>query len=133
MHLSALKTDKRIAQGSGALLVIGCVVVALAVSPTVLIMGLVLISLGDVFNVPVRSLATGLVDPSHLAVLYTVIEVMTQSGLFIGQPMLAAMFRWGLELGVAWLGLPFLFAAVFFMFALAAVSFVPSRRANAEH
>lgn len=127
-HLSVMKKDKRIAQGSGFLLVLGCLVVFQATSSISMVIGLVLISVGDVFAIPVRSLATGLVDPTHLGVLYTVIEVMTQSGLFIGQPMLAGTFRWGLELGGFWTGMPFLFAAAFFTMALIAVSTVPSRR-----
>lgn len=128
-HLSVMKKDKRIAQGSGVLLVLGCFVVFLATSSVPMVFGLVLISLGDVFAIPVRSLATGLVDPSHLGVLYNVIEVMTQCGLFIGQPMLASTFRWGMKLGGIWMGMPFLFAAAFFLFALVAVSTVPTRRA----
>ncbi|KAK2597400.1 hypothetical protein QQS21_006024 [Conoideocrella luteorostrata] len=127
-RLSVLKKDKRLALASGLLLVLGCAIVFQAVSSVSMVTGLVLISLGDVFAIPVRSLATGLVHPRHLAVLYTVIEVMTQSGLFIGQPMLAGAFRWGLNLGDVWLGLPFLFAATFFLLAFIAVSSVPSRR-----
>jgi hypothetical protein len=127
-HLSVMKKDKRIAQGSGVLLVVGCLVVFQATSSISMVLGLVLISVGDVFAIPVRSLATGLVDPTHLGVLYTVIEVMTQSGLFIGQPTLAGTFRWGLRLGGSWIGMPFLFAAAFFTLALVAVSTVPSRR-----
>lgn len=130
MGLSAIEKDKRIAQASGTLLVIGCVAVFLGASPISVIFGLILVSIGDVFAIPVRSLATALVDSSHLGVLYTVIEVMTQSGLFIGQPMLAAAFRWGLQLGGFWIGLPFLLAAAFFLFALIAVSSVPIRKAN---
>lgn len=127
-NISVVGKDKLLAQGSGLLLIIGCGAVFLAASPVPLIAGLVLISVGDVFAIPVRSLATALVDPAHLGILYTVIEVMTQCGLFIGQPMLASTFRWGLKLGIFWTGLPFLFAAVFFSFALLAVSTVPVSR-----
>ncbi|KJK78447.1 hypothetical protein H634G_06145 [Metarhizium anisopliae BRIP 53293] len=127
-HLSVMQKDKCIAQASGLLLVLGCLVVFQATSAISMVGGLVLISVGDVFAIPVRSLTTGLVDSTHLGVLYTVIEVMTQSGLFIGQPMLAETFRWGLKLGGFWIGMPFLFAAVFFTLALIAVSTVPSRR-----
>lgn len=126
--LPLILREKRIAQGSGLLLVAGCAVVFLAMDPAMLIFGLVLVSLGDVFSVPVRSLATGLVDPQHLGLLYTVIEVMTQAGLFIGQPMLAASFSWGLKLGGVWIGMPFLLAAGFFFMALIAISTVPTKR-----
>ncbi|KAK9435634.1 Major facilitator superfamily domain, general substrate transporter [Metarhizium brunneum] len=127
-HFSVMQKDKCIAQASGLLLVLGCLVVFQATSAISMVGGLVLISVGDVFAIPVRSLATGLVDSTHLGVLYTVIEVMTQSGLFIGQPMLAETFQWGLKLGRFWIGMPFLFAAAFFTLALIAVSTVPSRR-----
>lgn len=127
-NISVVGKDKLIAQISGLLLVLGCGAVFLSSSPVPLIIGLVLISLGDVFAIPVRSLATALVDPAHLGILYTVIEVMAQCGLFIGQPMLASTFRWGLKLGAFWIGLPFLFAAAFFSLALVAVSTVPVAR-----
>lgn len=127
-NLPLILCEKRIAQGSGLLLVAGCGVVFLAMDPVMLIFGLVLVSLGDVFSVPVRSLATALVDPQHLGLLYTVIEVMTQAGLFIGQPMLAASFSWGLKLGGVWVGMPFLLAAGFFFMALIAISTVPTNR-----
>ncbi|WPH04816.1 MFS multidrug transporter [Acrodontium crateriforme] len=127
-HRTVIKKDKWLAQGSGALLVAGCIAVFFATTPFSLIFGLVLISFGDVFAIPVRSLSTALVDPSHLGLLYNVIEVMTQIGLFIGQPMLASAFGWGLRLGGFWMGLPFLLAAVFFLLALIAVSSTPTSR-----
>lgn len=77
--------------------------------------------MGDVFVLPVRSVATSLVEQNHLATLYTAIEVVTYGGIFVGGPLLASAFRWGMRLGDFWMGLPFLLAAGFFLLALLAV------------
>lgn len=81
---------------------------------------------------PVRSLTTSMVEQNHLATLYTVIEVLTNGGMIIGHPLLAASFGWGMQLGEFWIGLPFLIAAGCFLLALLAVSTAPVKDKGAD-
>lgn len=125
LRLPAIAKDKLIAQASGIFLVLGSGSIFLAKSSMVIVAGQLLSSLGDVFALPVRSLATSLVEQNHLGTLYTFIEVLSQGGLIAGHPLLSSAFRWGMQLDELWLGLPFLIAAGCFLLALVAVSIVP--------
>jgi hypothetical protein len=124
LHLPVAVKDKRIAQASGVFLILGSSLVFLATSWAPLVGGKFLSSLGGVFALPVRSLATGLVDASQLSALYSVIEVLTYSGTLIGGPLLASAFQWGMRIGPFWTGLPFLIAGGCFALSLLAVSMV---------
>ncbi|KAE8380876.1 major facilitator superfamily domain-containing protein [Aspergillus bertholletiae] len=114
--------DKRLTQLNGVCLVVGSGIIFLAAAPPTLVFGQTIFALGFAFSVTARSFLTGLVDPSHLGVVYTAVTTMLYGGLVIGSPLLAATLQWGLQLGGVWMGLPFLLAAAFFMLALSAVS-----------
>ena len=124
---SNVAKDMRLAQISGGFLVSGTSVIFAAASPWLMVVGHVLSSLGDVFSLPVRTIATSMVEQHHLGTLYTVIEFLTQCGVFIGHPVLAKMFEWGMKVGDIWLGLPFLFSAVCFLVAVTLASTAPIR------
>lgn len=122
LHLHEMLKDKRMAQISGVFLVAGSTTVAIADSWIPMVLGEVLFSLGFAFAVPARSLVTGMVEQRHLGTLYTVISVLTYIGVITGEPLFAAAFRWGMQLGSSWIGLPYLFAAACFVLILVAVS-----------
>lgn len=118
--------DKRIAQLSGLFLVIGSAMVARARSWISLVLGQVVYSCGYAFALPTRSLVTGMVEQRHLGTLYTVISVLSYTGVIAGEPLFAAAFRWGMSLGdsEAWVGIPFLIAAACFMLVLVIISVI---------
>jgi MFS family permease len=126
MNLHEIVKDKRIAQASGLFLVMGTGICFAADSWAVLVLGQVLTNFGLAFTVPARSIVTTMVAQEHLAALYTVISVLSYSGMLVGGPLLAGAFRWGLRIGGLWLGMPFLVACVCFTLALLAVSSAPS-------
>lgn len=84
-------------------------------------MGLVIISLGGGYNVLIRSLLTSIVEANHVGTLYNTIAVTETVGLVIAGPLLSASFRRGLEMGGAWIGLPFIVAGGLFVTAIVVV------------
>jgi NADH:ubiquinone oxidoreductase subunit 6 (subunit J) len=67
-----------------------------------------------------------MVEQRHLGTLYTVISVLSYTGVIAGEPLFAAAFRWGMSLGhsEAWVGMPFLIAAACFMLGLVIISVI---------
>lgn len=97
---------------------IGNASIALSDSRPLFIASLVVCELGGGFEFAFHGMTSELVDPAHIARLYTTIGVfLLSSGLFAG-PLLAVMYRKGLELGGRWLALPFLVSAILFFIAL---------------
>lgn len=113
--------DHRLSQGAGILSIIGFAAMGISPTPEFLIGGLVVLSLGAAFLVTTRSLVTALVLPDHVGTLYSAIAISQAIGQFIAGPLFAYLFRLGMHLGDAWMGLPFLQAALFFIIATAAV------------
>ncbi|CAG8087386.1 unnamed protein product, partial [Penicillium salamii] len=134
-NLHGKQSDHVMSKGSGILSVIGFAAVFIGPAPAFLIGGLVVLSIGSAFFVTTRSLATSLVLPDHVGTLYSAIAIAQGLGLLVSGPLFANLFRLGLHLGKAWLGLPFLMASVFFSFAVVAVWNVklePSRGSDEE-
>ncbi|CAI7565045.1 unnamed protein product [Penicillium bialowiezense] len=134
-NLHGKRSDHIMSKGSGILSVIGFMAVFIGPNPAFLIGGLVVLSIGSAFMVTTRSLATSLVVPDHVGTLYSAIGIAQGVGLLVSGPLFANLFRLGLHLGKAWMGLPFLMAAVFFIFAVVAVWNVklePSRGTDEE-
>jgi hypothetical protein len=61
---------------------------------------------------------------SDIGVLYTVISIQESLGIFIANPLLSALFRWGIDLGGVWVGLPFMMAAVLYTTALCIIGWI---------
>jgi hypothetical protein len=119
--------DLRLSQGSGLLLTIGSTIMFLATVPAILILGLVIFALGSAFHITARSLVTSLVASNHVATLYAAIAAVGSGGMLVAGPLLANTYRWGMQLGQNWIGLPFLVAAVLYLSALLAISCVRLR------
>ncbi|KAJ5720497.1 MFS general substrate transporter [Penicillium malachiteum] len=115
-HLEGNLRDLRLAQILCLISALGFIIMSEAISWAMLIMGVVLLSLGAAFAVFGRSFMTSLVPSEHIGTLYSSAAALTSLGMMISGPFLAYMFRWGLELGRSWLGLPFILAgALYFL------------------
>lgn len=68
-------------------------------------------TLGTGFSASVRSIVTLMVVPEHVPQLYTYIALSDTVGGLVAGPFLSLTFHFGLALGGAWLGLPFLVSA----------------------
>lgn len=116
------QADKNIALGSGLCFIIGSIFLFLAPSPFFLILGKIFFAAGIPFTVTARSLLTAMVDKRHLGLVFTSVTVITNGGIIVGGPLMAAAFQWGLHLGHSWVGMPFLVSTVLFVVATLAVS-----------
>lgn len=117
--LPPLIKDKWIVVGSAAMLTLGSGCITIATTSALFITSLVIFQLGCGFEFAFRGLTTELVDESHVAMLFTAQSVfMTLSEVAAG-PVLAGLYRKGLDLGGFWLSMPFLVST--FLFATTTV------------
>ena len=72
----------------------------------------------------IRSMMTSMVDKHHIGALYNIISVIQFLSLTISGPLLAQAFRFGLDKGGIWLGLPYLCTAVSLMVITAGMCLV---------
>ncbi|KAJ6031687.1 hypothetical protein N7540_002419 [Penicillium herquei] len=121
LNLHGKYRDLWLSKITGILSVVGFLLVGLAPTTALLIFGLVIVAMGGAFGVNTRSLATALVLPDHVGTLYSTFAISQSMGVCIAGPLFAYLFKWGMHLGNAWLGLPFLQAGLFFAVATAAV------------
>ena len=113
--------DYRLSQGTGLLTIVAFIIIGLAPVPMLLIGGVFMLSLGSAFMISTRSIVTAMVQPNHVGTLYSALAIAQALGTFIAGPMFAYLFKLGIHLGKAWLGLPFLQAALFNAAATVAV------------
>ncbi|EPS25160.1 hypothetical protein PDE_00091 [Penicillium oxalicum 114-2] len=116
--------DHYITLGSGLLMTVGFLAVGLAPFPPLLVIGVVALSLSSAFPITARSLATSLVPPDHVGTLYSAITISQSIGILVAGPLFAYLFRIGLHLGGAWMGMPFLQAGLLAIIATVAVACV---------
>lgn len=123
-----MSKDLYVAQASAAFAIAGFLVIFVAETPPVLILGVVLVSLGIPFGMSVLSVATSLVPSDHVATLYSAASVMHSVGMLVAGPIFASVYGFGIRLGLSWSGLPFGLASLTFVLALIAVSCVRAGR-----
>lgn len=109
-HFSSMRKDLWLARGSNILLPTGFIVLALSPNVGSAVTGIIILTLGTGFPSLMRSLVTSMVDPHYIARLYGLITIFEMVGYMLSGPMLAVLFKHGLELGGFAVGLPF-FAA----------------------
>jgi len=115
--------DLWLARASGLLQIIGGFTVALAPTSAVLFGGVAFSGLAAGYGICARSLMTSLLS-HNIAMLYTTINILEVLGIFIASPLLAALFRLGLQWGGAWTGLPFLMAGLLYTGALFIIGWI---------
>ncbi|KAK1585263.1 major facilitator superfamily transporter [Colletotrichum navitas] len=105
--------DLFLARISSVTLIIGAL--GLAASPSIgaFIGGLAILALGSGWGSYVRSLCAIYVDAAHRTRLYSFISLVEMVGTVYTQPMLAELFRVGMQLEGLWIGLPYLVVAGF--------------------
>ena len=105
------RSDLLLSRASAAFIALGFLMIGLAPNRSLLLFALVINSMGWGLFSFLRSLLTSLVEAHHVARLNTFIGIFDTIGHMIGSPLLAMLFRKGIDLGGVWFGLPFLLDA----------------------
>lgn len=116
-HMSAVSKDLFLTRASGVVLIIGALMIALAYKPAILVVALIINSLGGGISLALRSLLNAFVESHHIAMLNTLISILEFGGVMVASPLLFASLGKGIELGGAWVGLPYFLAAAGFAIA----------------
>lgn len=117
LGMSPLSKDLWLSRWSGGVLILADLVIAFSSSPTVFGAGLVLLSGGCGLVPLLRSLLNAQVEPHHVGILNTLLGFLDTLGLMVAAPVFSESLHKGIELGGAWIGLPFLAGAVISCFA----------------
>jgi MFS family permease len=107
--------DLKLARLSGVTLVLGSLTIAGAVNGAIYSIGLVWFALGSGMGAMIRSLLNALVEEHHVGTVNSLIGFMEMVGMTLAGPLLAKSLSVGLDLGGAWVGLPFLAAGSLFV------------------
>jgi MFS transporter, PCFT/HCP family, solute carrier family 46 (folate transporter), member 1 len=124
-RFSASRKDLILAQFSALFLTLGSLLLA-GPDISLVILGVVVITLGGGLAPVCRSLLTAFIDPQHTSRLYTLIGIVESVGSLYAGPALAWFFTTGMRLKGLWLGLPYFWLALVCALATIALCFVRS-------
>ncbi|KAL5041272.1 hypothetical protein BDW71DRAFT_201512 [Aspergillus fruticulosus] len=74
-------------------------------------LGIAIYTAGSGFSTFARSLISSLMPPTMMGALYSTLAIMDTVGSLLAGPLMSSAFRWGMDLGGAWLGMPYLISA----------------------
>jgi hypothetical protein len=126
LRLPAHWADLYIARGSIILTTVSFFIIGIAAYPALLILGLLVFNLGTGYNASMRSVAIHVIggqSSPDIGRLMSTIAIVESIGVMIAGPLLSQLFQWGMDLGSAWLGLPFL-ASVLVLIMMTVVTFM---------
>ncbi|KAF2807397.1 MFS general substrate transporter [Mytilinidion resinicola] len=118
IKLAPQRGDLWISRGSIAFTVLSFLIMGFSFTPAILIWGLIFYTFGSGFSMAMRSIAVFMVGgqaSKDIGRLFAVVAILESCGLLISGPLIAQFFRWGMKLGNAWLGMPFLLSAALFL------------------
>jgi hypothetical protein len=118
LHYSAVEKDLYISRVSAFFGALGHFLLFIAPTPAPLIIGTLFMSLSMPFVVGVMSVATSFVSPEHVATLYSAMSVTQSLGTIVAGPTFAQLYAVGMQLGLAWSGLPFAAGSLIFIVVL---------------
>ncbi|KAJ4399178.1 hypothetical protein N0V91_009635 [Didymella pomorum] len=125
VRLPAHWADLWLARGSIILTAVSFLVIGLAAHPALLVVGLLVYNMSTGYNAAMRSVSIHVVggqSSPDIGKLMSTIAIVESLGAMVAGPLLNQLFQWGMGLGSAWLGLPFL-VAMFVFAGLAVVTF----------
>ena len=106
---TAFGTDLLLARVSFTFVTAGLFLLGLAPSISIFLTGLFIFTLGAGLDALLQSLLASLVPPTAIARLFTVTSIVQTVAMLIAAPILAGLYRWGLQQAAnAWIGSPFI-------------------------
>ncbi len=122
---TAFGTDVFLARGSFTLATAGLLLMGLARSTTPFLIGCFIATLSAGVDALLQSLLSSLVPCTAIARLFTVTSIVQTISVLAAAPMLAGLYRWGLQQAgeeeEAWMGVPFMFCGLIYGAATAAM------------
>lgn len=103
---------------------LGFLVLAIAPSLWMFVIGLFILALGSAASSLTRSLMSLYVDPEHRSRLYSIVGMIEVVGNVYGSPMLAGLFSLGMKLEGGWIGLPYYGVSLLLAVVIALMVFV---------
>ncbi|KAI4592928.1 hypothetical protein KJ359_010180 [Pestalotiopsis sp. 9143b] len=128
--VSVIRRDAWIARLTGLAGVIGALLIALAATSEILILGLITFAIHGGMTPVLRSLLSNMVEPRYLGTMNSLLGILEMIGLMVGAPALFASFRRGFEIGGDLIGLPFICAAAMIALSTCIVWLLPVGRKN---
>ncbi|KID94349.1 Major facilitator superfamily, partial [Metarhizium majus ARSEF 297] len=125
LSLSPVHKDVWMARASATFLLLGAFCLGLAPTLETFLSSLVIFTVGIGYNLILCSLIASYAKDDKTGLMFTEIPVSEGLGGLIAGPIMAMLFRVGLNLGRAWIGLPFLFAGLLFSTSTLIVFLVP--------
>ncbi|KAK4103346.1 MFS general substrate transporter [Parathielavia hyrcaniae] len=119
LGMAGVAKDLWLSRWSGILCIVGSLTVAGAVNGALFSIGLLWLALGSGMTALIRSLINALVEEHYVGTVNTLIGFMEMVGMTVAGPLLAKSLSVGLNLGGAWIGLPFLTTGLFFVISTA--------------
>jgi len=113
---SAQNRDVLLSRGSTLLLATGYIVFGIASQPAFAMLGVGTAALGSGINGLCKSIAVSLFDSGSTAMTLSAVAMQQTIGSMITGPLFSALYSIGLDLGKDWIGLPFVFLGVSFLF-----------------
>lgn len=132
-HLSGQRKDLYLARASQILVTVGWTCVGFSPNLPSVIISLAIASLGQGAALLLRSFLTSLLEKHHIARVYTIISIIDTVGAMVGAPLSAGLFKRGLALGGAWVGLPFQFFGILSALSTALMFVVRLRKGEDEY
>lgn len=117
-RLSLQRSDLSVAVLSCSFLIAGSVILASPASSISIVIGVVTSALGAAISVILNNTVSRAIRFDNLSMVYSVTGVVDTIGSMISAPLLAEVYRVGLEKGGWWIGLPFCVAAMSYSIAL---------------
>ncbi|CAG8898198.1 unnamed protein product [Penicillium egyptiacum] len=105
------KKDLYLARISIVTITVGFAIMGIAPVVGLSIFGIAIYTAGSGFGTFARSLISSLTEPTMIGTLYSALALMNTLGSLLAGPMMSLAFRWGVNLGGAWLGMPYLISA----------------------
>ncbi|KAF2636287.1 MFS general substrate transporter [Massarina eburnea CBS 473.64] len=117
LRIPAHWADVWLARGSIVLLAVSFFIMGIAVEPPLLIIGLLIYNLGTGYAAAMRSIAIHVVggqSSPDVGKLMSLLAITESIGLMFAGPLVNELFKWGMDMGSTWLGLPFLGISVLY-------------------
>lgn len=128
IRIQPRRADVWLARASIILLALSFFIMGVAFTPVLLIISLLIYNLGTGYASVMRSIAIHVLggqSSPDIGKLMSLLAITENIGLLISGPLVNKMLQWGMNIGPAWLGLPFLGVSVLYG-AMIIVTFIIS-------